>query len=64
MMGVLGYVAARLAEPSTWAGLSALLVAAHVNIPDGVMSSVTLAGTGLAGLLALLMAERSGPPKT
>ena len=58
MMDLLKYLDARLGEPSTYAGLAALLVAAHVNLPAGLWSDITLYGPVIAGALAVVLAEQ------
>lgn len=50
---------ARLREPSTMAGLSAL--ALIFGVPAGVPDLVVQIGAGLAGLLAVFMPEQLKP---
>jgi hypothetical protein len=54
------YIAARMKEPSTWAGLSAVLVAFKV-LPDDSSTATTLTtvGVALGGLLATIFPEGS-----
>lgn len=53
-MKLLAFLLARLAEPSTYAGLGALLAAAGVHIDNSVLQAaiqLLVAGAGLAGVL-------------
>ncbi|MDE2105500.1 MAG: hypothetical protein KGL39_50200 [Patescibacteria group bacterium] len=58
MMDLLKYLDARLGEPSTYAGIAALLVAAHVNLPTGIWSDITLYGPVIAAALAVVLSEQ------
>lgn len=53
------YVLGRLREPSTWAGIAALLGAIRINIDPGLWSDISTAGMAVAGLIAALVADRS-----
>ena len=55
------YTIARLREPSTYATLAAMLGAFGLSVEPGVLQNLTLAGTGLSGLLGLLLPERPAP---
>jgi hypothetical protein len=59
MMNLLKYIDSRLAEPSTWSALAALLLALHINVDPGLMKAITIWGTGFAGILGFLIAENS-----
>lgn len=50
---------ARLQEPSTYAGLSALLALAGLNVPDAQYQSVTHAVAAVAGVLAMFLKENA-----
>jgi hypothetical protein len=54
----------RLQEPSTYAGLSALLALAGLNIPDAKYQSITHAIAAIAGAIAMFVGEKSNanPP--
>lgn len=52
------YLVARLREPSTWAGIAALLAALGVTVDPRVFEGVQGLVTALAGLLAVLLPER------
>lgn len=52
------YIITRLREPSTYAGLGALLGTFGVVMPPGMVQNITLAGTGLAGIVAALLPDR------
>ncbi len=58
MNPVIEYVAARMKEPSTWAGLSTVLIAFRV-LPDDSSTATTLTTVGVAigGILATIFPE-------
>jgi len=51
----------RLREPSTYAGLAAVLAAAGVNLDPSLFQALTLTATGIAGLVAVLLPEKARP---
>jgi hypothetical protein len=53
---------ARLQEPSTYAGLAALLGLVGVNLPDAKFQAITHAVAALAGALAIFLGENNAPP--
>ena len=53
----LQYLLGRLKEPSTWAGIAALLGLLHVQIPLVQFQAAVPALTVLAGLAAILIQE-------
>lgn len=60
----LSYIGARLREPSSYAGLAAILFSAglflHFHAPDGAAAAITMIGEGLGAILggiALLLPE-------
>lgn len=53
------YLAARATEPSTFAGLSALLTGLGLSLSDPLLHSVMYAAAGLLGMIAMLMPESS-----
>ncbi len=55
---LLGWIAARLSEPSTYAGLGMLLVVMHLNAPAGVTQSITYIGMGVGGILSIVLKEK------
>src|SRR5271169_2292507 len=57
MMNLLKYLDARLSEPSTYAGMSAMLIAANINIDPGIWHMITLWGGVASGVLATILAE-------
>jgi hypothetical protein len=57
-MNTLSYLADRLREPSSWAGLAGILAAVGVSVSPDIWREATAAATGLAGLAAVLMRER------
>lgn len=50
------WIIKRGAEPSTWAGISALLALAGLNVEQ--VQAISHAGAALAGVLAVFMGER------
>lgn len=62
MLALLKLLDARMSEPSTYAGLSAVLLALNVNIDPGVMHQVTLYGTLAAGVMSILLTEVGNKP--
>lgn len=62
MLALLKMLDARLSEPSTYAGLSAILLALNVNIDPGLLHQVTLYGTIAAGIGAILLSEIGNKP--
>lgn len=61
-MTILAFLAARLAEPSTWASIAAVLVAAHVSVDPGLWQHIVDAGIGVSGLLGAVLAEQKPAP--
>ena len=58
MNSVVAYIADRMKEPSTWAGLSALLIAFKVLPNDpSVATTLTTVGVALGGALAAIFPE-------
>ena len=55
---LLAKAAARLKEPSTYAGLTALIAAAGFTIDAGLVQSAVMALSGLCGVLAVLLPEK------
>lgn len=62
MRGLLEYLDARFGEASTYAGLSAMLAAAHISVPAGLWADVTLYGVLLSGVLAVVIRESGTKP--
>lgn len=52
------YLIARLREPSTYAGIAALLASFGLSVDAGLVQSVAMFGTGLAGIAAAVMKDR------
>ena len=48
----------RLREPSTYAGLAALLGGFGITHPDSYANSISLIAMGIAGVVAMIMAEK------
>ena len=49
---------ARLREPSTWAGIAALLSVFGLDLAPADGQAIVQGGVGLAGLLAVIMSEK------
>lgn len=62
MLALLKLLDARLSEPSTYAGISAVLLAINVNVDPGIMHMVTLYGTIASGALSILLGEIGNKP--
>jgi hypothetical protein len=56
-MNFVAFFVARLREPSTYAGLAALLAAAGLHPAPDVLSAAINAAVALAGLAAVLIPE-------
>jgi hypothetical protein len=54
---LLAKLAARLKEPSTHAGLTALIAATGLTLDAGLVQSAVLALSGIFGVLAVLLPE-------
>lgn len=52
------YILARLREPSTYAGIAGVLAAFGLSLDAGLVQSIALLGTGLAGVLAAFMPDK------
>jgi hypothetical protein len=53
------YLVARLKEPSTFAGLAALLAAFGVQVEPGILQAVIAVLTGIAGLASVFLGEKT-----
>jgi hypothetical protein len=58
-MNLVAFLLGRLPEPSTYAGLGAVLAAAGAHPSKALLSSGVNAAVALAGLAAVLIPERS-----
>ncbi len=56
---MIAFVLARLREPSSYAGLGALLAAAGIHADDAVVQATIQVLVAAAGLIAVLMPEKS-----
>jgi hypothetical protein len=59
-MALIMFLLARLKEPSTYAGLGAILAAAGLHPNEAVLDAAVNAAVALAGLAAVLIPEKSG----
>lgn len=48
----------RFKEPSSWAGLAALLSSLGIQLPDGVAENAAFILAGVSGLLAVFLKEK------
>ena len=65
LLNLMKTLLARLQEPSTYAGLSALLAMAGVQIPDAKYQAIIHAVAAVAGAIAMFLGEKpsaSTPP--
>ena len=58
MMPILAYLLARLSEPSSYAGLGAVLAMLGWNLPQPLLADIAQALAALCALLAVLLKER------
>lgn len=58
MMLLVAFLLARLKEPSTYAGVAALLAAGGLHPTPDVLTAATNVGVALAGLAAVLLPEK------
>ena len=54
---------ARFKEPSSWAGVSAILLTLGLSLPAEVNVAITYVGAGAAGLLAFFLREKGAEKK-
>jgi uncharacterized membrane protein YjjB (DUF3815 family) len=55
---MLDMIVSRLKEPSTYAGISALLGAVGYQVAPEWLEAATLIGAAISGVLAIFMAEK------
>lgn len=53
------YILGRLREPSTYAGIAAILAAFSINLPPDTVGFITQIGIGIAGLIAAFVPDHS-----
>jgi hypothetical protein len=61
-MTVFAFLLARLREPSSYAGLGALLAALGIHVDDAVLQAAIQLLIAAGGLAAVLMPENAPPP--
>lgn len=55
----MNWLAARLREPSTWAGIVTLVsMSGHLMISDAMAQAITTAGVAVGGLFSVILQER------
>ena len=52
------WLGARLREPSTYAGLAAMLAMLHLSTDPGLVHSLSMIAMGLGGVIAFLLPEK------
>ena len=57
-MPILAYLLARLSEPSSYAGLGAVLTLLGWNLPQPLLADIIQAAAGLCAVLAFILKER------
>ena len=57
----ISWLGARLREPSTYAGLAAVLAVFHLSSDPGLLHSLSLIGTGIGGVISFILPEQSAP---
>lgn len=57
MLAFLKWIDARLGEPSTYAGIAALLTVCHVTVDAPLMQAITFWGAAVAGILSVIVSE-------
>lgn len=58
MSSILSFLASRLREPSTWAGIGTLITGVGVALKPELWQAITAIGLGLGGLLAVFIPEQ------
>lgn len=53
----ISWLGARLREPSTYAGLAAVLAVFHLSTDPGLVHSLAMIGTGIGGVIAFVLPE-------
>lgn len=53
------FLVARLKEPSSWAGMAAILMAAGIKVDPTLWGLTVQAGVALAGIAAFFLSEKS-----
>jgi hypothetical protein len=53
----LSWIGARLKEPSTYAGLAAVLAVFHLSTDPGLVHSLTMIGMGIGGVISFVLPE-------
>ena len=61
MKAALTYIAARLSESGTYAGISGLLIALHVSVSSAQIQLATLVGTVISAVIAIILKEGGQP---
>jgi hypothetical protein len=55
----ISWIGARLREPSTYAGLAAVLAVFHLSTDSGLVHSLTMIGMGIGGLVSFVLPEQT-----
>ena len=54
----MSYLIARFGEASTYGALAGILAALGLHLDPGLMQNITLIGTGVSGLLGILLRDK------
>lgn len=57
-MKAVSYIVARLQEPSSWAAIATVLAGMGEVVPSGLWKQISMAGMGIAGVIAFLVKEK------
>ena len=57
-MNFIKWAAARLAEASTWRGITMLLMSLGISVKPELMEPIIVAGTGIAGVIGVITADK------
>lgn len=52
------FLIARFGEPSSYGALAAMLAALGLHLDPGMLQNITLIGTGITGLLGVLLRDQ------
>ena len=56
-MSVLKSILLRFKEPSSWAGVTGLLVLLNINLEPGLLDQIVIVGAGISGLIAFFLPD-------
>lgn len=56
---IFNYLLKRFSEPSSYAGLTGLLVGAHVTNPDIISAKMAMILSGICGIVSVVLGEKA-----